>query len=201
MSEHVLPCYVVCDESYSMADHLDTLNAGIRGLHHAVTTDRRVADKIRFCLIGFSGMANVLVPLTKLTEVTEITGLTARAASNFGAVFTLLRDTIENDVEALNCRAHTVYRPVVLFLSDGLPTDPASWRAAHDRLTDHNWPARPHIIAFGIGDADPRTIRTVGTFKAFMGHSGMTPGAAVREFAELLTSSIVMSGRSVPERV
>lgn len=199
MPEHVLPFYVVCDESYSMADHLDTLNAGLRELHHAVATDHRVADKIRLCLIGFSSTASVLMPLSRLTELTELTALTATASTNFGAAFTLLRHTISNDVEALNGSAHTVYRPVVFFLSDGQPTDPASWKAAHDRLTEREWPARPHIIAFGIGDADPQTIRRVGTFKAFMSHSGMTPGAAAREFATVLTSSIVMSGRSALE--
>lgn len=196
MSEHVLPFYVVCDESYSMVEHLDTLNAGVRDLHHVATTDRRVAGKVRLCLMGFSGAANVLVPLSKPTELTQITGMTAKAATNFGAAFALLRETIESDVRAMNTAAHVVYRPVVFFLSDGLPTDPASWRAAHDRLTENSWPARPHIIAFGIGDADAQTIKRVGTFKTFMSDSGMTPGAVVRKFAKELTTSIVMSDNS-----
>lgn len=199
MSEHVLPFYVVCDESYSMADHLDTLNAELRGLHHAVMTDHQVAARSWLCLIGFSRTARVLTPLSRLAELTEITGLTAGAATNYSAAFALLRDTIESDVDVLNSQAHTVYRPVVFFLSDGQPTDPASWRAAHARLVDRSWPARPHIIAFGIGDADPRTIRVVGTFKAFMSQDGMTPGKAIREFASTLTSSIVMSGRSTAQ--
>ena len=199
MSEQVVPFYVMCDESYSMTDHMDTLNAGLRGLHHAITNDHRVASKIRFCLIGFSSTPNVLVPLSRMAEVTEITGLAAKAATNFGAAFTLLRHVIEEDVERLNNSAYTVNRPVVFFLSDGQPTDPASWRAAYDRLTDQNWPARPHIIAFGIGDADARTIRSVGTFKAFMSNSGVNPDAAVQEFAKVLTDCMVMSGRSATD--
>jgi uncharacterized protein YegL len=199
MPEHVLPFYLVCDESYSMTAHLDTLNGFLRGLYEAVTTDRRVADKSRLCLIGFSGTAKVLMPLSRPQEVTELTGLTARATSNFGAAFTLLRQTISQDVETLNAMAHVVYRPVVFFLSDGQPTDPASWRAAYDRLIDEGWPARPRMVAFGIGDADPVTIRRIGTFKTYLDHSDMTPGAVVRKLVHILTSSIVMSGKSTSE--
>jgi uncharacterized protein YegL len=52
-SEHVLPFYVVCDVSFSMTDHLDALNAALLELHRAVGTDPVVADRTRFCLIGF----------------------------------------------------------------------------------------------------------------------------------------------------
>ena len=33
MPEEILPFYVVCDQSYSMADHLDALNDGLAQLH------------------------------------------------------------------------------------------------------------------------------------------------------------------------
>jgi uncharacterized protein YegL len=199
MSEHVLPFYVVCDESYSMTDHLDALNAGLRELHHAVTTDRTVADKIHLCLIGFSGTAEVLVPLAKFDTIEDIACLTAKTATNYGTAFTLLRDTMERDIAALERAEYTVCRPVVFFLSDGQPTDPASWPKTHDRLVDRDWPAWPNIVSFGIGDADPETIRRIGTFKSFMSRDEMSPGTAVREFARLLTSSIIMSDRAAGE--
>ncbi|MGQ0838098.1 vWA domain-containing protein [Actinokineospora sp.] len=194
MSERVLPFYAACDESYSMADHMDTVNAGLRELRRAVCTDPAVTGTTRFCLIGFAGSAKVLVPLSRLGDVTEMTGLSARAATNFGSAFTLLRDTIERDVATLTAASYQVYQPTVFFLSDGQPTDPALWPAAHARLTDPDWPAHPKIIAFGIGDADAATIGRIGTFKAYMSDSGITPGQAVREFAKALTTSVVASG-------
>ncbi len=211
MRDQVLPFYVVCDESYSMADHIDALNQGLRELHRAVGTDPVVAHSTRFCLIGFSSEATVLLPLSRLSEITEITGLSAKGSTNFADVFALLRTTITADVAALKAEAHRVLRPTVFFLSDGQPADPATWPAAHARLTDPTWSARPNVIAFGLGDADAATTRRIGTFRAFMSSSGVSPAAALHEFARALTRSVVQSSTwpgpdaevvlRVPERV
>lgn len=194
MPEQILPFYVVCDQSYSMADHLDGLNNGLAELHRAVGTDPVVADKTRFCLIGFSGDAEVLQPLCSLSDVVGLVDLAVRPATRFEAVFTLLRKTIEHDVARLKTDGHSVYRPAVFFLSDGQPTDQTGWPAAYRRLVDPEWPTRPNIIAFGIGDADESTIREIGTVQAFMSNGGVSPGLALHEFARALTKSVVSSG-------
>jgi uncharacterized protein YegL len=193
MPEQILPLYVVCDQSYSMADHLDALNDGLAQLHAAVGTDPVVAEKTRFCLIGFSGRAEVLQPLCRPSDVVGLIDLTTHAATSFGEAFTLLRETIETDVGTLKAQGDQVYRPAVFFLSDGHPTDPTTWPAAYERLVDPEWPARPNIIAFGIGDADAATIGRIGTFQAFMSQGGVTPAAALHGFARALTTSVVRS--------
>jgi uncharacterized protein YegL len=193
MPEQILPFYVVCDQSYSMADHLDALNDGLAQLHAAVGTDPVVADITRFCLIGFSGEATVLQPLCRPSDVVGLTDLTMQAATSFGEAFRLLRDTIEADVDTLKAAAHQVFRPAVFFLSDGHPTDPATWPAEYERLVDPDFPARPNIIAFGIGDADAATICRIGTFSAYMSHGGTSPAAALHGFARALTTSVVRS--------
>ncbi|MGB3442300.1 MAG: hypothetical protein WBA97_26450 [Actinophytocola sp.] len=193
MPEQILPFYVVCDQSYSMADHLDALNDGLAQLHAAVGTDPVVADKTRFCLIGFAGIAEVLQPLCSPSDVVRLVGLASQAGTNFGEAFTLLREAISEDVARLKADAYQVYRPAVFFLSDGHPTDPAAWPAAYERLTDPEWRARPNIIAFGIGDADAATIGRIGTFQAFMSRGGVSPAAALHGFARALTTSVVHS--------
>jgi uncharacterized protein YegL len=194
MPEQILPFYVVCDQSYSMADHLDGLNAGLAELHRAVGTDPVVADKTRFCLIGFSGDAQVLQPLCSLSDVVSLVDLAVRPATRFEDAFTVLRKTIERDVVRLKTDGHRVYRPAVFFLSDGQPTDQTAWPAAYRRLVDPAWSARPNIISFGIGDADESTIRQIGTVQAFMSNGGLSPGLALHEFARALTKSVVSSG-------
>jgi uncharacterized protein YegL len=193
MPEQILPLYVVCDQSYSMADHLDVLNDGLTQLHAAVGTDPVVAEKTRFCLIGFSGIAEVLQPLCRASDVIGVTGLTIQAATSFGEAFRVLRDTIESDVDTLKARGDQVYRPAVFFLSDGHPTDQTTWEAEYARLVDPDWPRRPNIIAFGIGDADAATIDRIGTFQAFMSQGGVSPAAALHSFARALTTSVVRS--------
>jgi uncharacterized protein YegL len=196
MFEHILPFYVACDESYSMADHFDKLNEDLRDLHREVLADPLVAGKVRFCLIGFSVAARVLIRLGQLDEVPEITCTASAAETNFGSVFDLLHQTIQDDLAQLQANRCTVYRPTVFFLSDGQPTDRATWPPAHARLTNPNWPARPNLVAFGIGDADPATINQIGTFRAFIAQNTLTPSAAIREFAKILTHSIIQAAES-----
>ncbi|MGK3207295.1 vWA domain-containing protein [Amycolatopsis sp. MEPSY49] len=194
MSDRVLPFYVVCDESYSMADHLDLLNDCLDDVYRVVRTDSALAGRARLGMIGFSREARVVAPLSWRPERIARPGLRGGAETNFGAVFTTLRETIERDVERLRAESCSIDRPAVFFLSDGQPTDHADWPTAHARLLDENWPARPRMIAFGIGDADRTTMRRIGTHRAYLSRTGVTPRRVIREFAKTLTSSLILSG-------
>lgn len=193
----ILPFYMVCDESGSMAgpDGVDTINAALPDLHQEISTNPSVADKTRFALIGFSTQASLLQPLADLSELTQLPSLSAGGVTSFGAAFRLLKDTIDTDVAALKSEGHDVYRPVVFFLSDGVPTDD-DWRTALKELNAFRY--APKIIAFGISDADAAIISEVANFKAFMQQDqSVTPAVALREFASSLTRSIVNSATSM----
>jgi uncharacterized protein YegL len=196
MSEQVLPFYLVCDESGSMASDIDQMNKTLLPeLHESIGRDPVTADKTRFAVIGFAEDARLILPLTDLSELTGMPGLVARGSTSYHAAFELLRSQIETDVTDLKSKGTTVYRPVVFFISDGQPT--GEWKIAHDALTDPAWPYRPNIIAFGTDGSDAATISAVGTFKAFMINDGTDPSNALREFASALTKSIVKSGSTV----
>jgi uncharacterized protein YegL len=195
--EQVLPFYVVCDESYSMENDIDALNDGLRELHAAVGSDPVVADKTRFCVVGFSDDAEVLLELSDLSEVTQMQGLTVKGGTNYGAAFTLLRDTIESDVARLKREGCRVYRPAAFFLSDGQPN--YDWKDEFDRLTDPSWKARPNVVAFGFGAVDKATLAQIGTFKAFVANDTLKPSDALHEFASALTKSIVQSGTNMTD--
>ncbi len=193
-SDHVLPLYLVCDESLSMMDHVDALNDGLRELYRAVGADPAFAERVQLCLIGFSERPELRQPLCRSTEVPELTDVSVRveqAASNFGAVFQFLRETITRDVRLLGSRNHRIHRPAVFFLSDGQPTDPVTWPAAFAALTDPTWAASPNVVAFGVGDADPAIIARIGTCRAFVGRDGVSPGTALRALSRVLVESVV----------
>ncbi|HEY2056975.1 MAG TPA: hypothetical protein VGH57_01280 [Amycolatopsis sp.] len=194
MPDRVMPFYVVCDESYSMADHIGTLNDRLGELHDAVAAEPDVAGGARLCVIGFSGAARIVTPLSPLSRSAGARARPTGAESNFGSAFALLRRTIQSDVEALLAESFEVCRPLVFFLSDGQPTDPAIWPSVHADLTTADWPGAPRMVAFGIGDADAATIGRVGTYRAFMSAGGVTPAQALHEFAGLLATSLVPAG-------
>ncbi|MFJ8011235.1 VWA domain-containing protein [Streptomyces sp. NPDC096339] len=192
----ILPFYLVCDESGSMAgDPLNSINGALPELHREISTNPTVADKTRFCLIGFSDDATVLQPLTDLSDIDTLPALSAGGFTAYGEAFRTLLRCIEQDVDELKRQGHEVYRPVAFFLSDGNPTD-NGWMQAHKELVEARY--RPNIIAFGIGEADPATIGHVANFRAFMqDDKNVSPAAALREFAASLTRSIVRSANSI----
>jgi uncharacterized protein YegL len=163
MRNGVVPFYVVCDESYSMVDHIAAMDDAVRELRDRIHADHGLGETARICVIGFSDSARIVIPLSPVGTRTETFAASSAAATNFAAVFALLRDTIQRDVAALEADCYLVYRPTVFFLSDGQATDPALWSAAYQRLIDPNWAARPRIVALEVGDADLATIRGIST--------------------------------------
>lgn len=193
MGLQLLPFYLVCDESGSMAGApIDAINSSLPDVHAEIGSNPVVADKTRFCLIGFSDKADVLLPLCDLSTLTSMPKLRADGTTNYQAAFETLKQTIDDDVKNLKSQGHTVYRPAVFFLSDGHPNK-NQWQTAFQALTDPNWTSRPNILAFGFGAADENVIRQVATTRAFMANGTMGPADALREFAESLIRSIVNS--------
>lgn len=179
MGSEVLPCYVVCDVSLSMTDHIEELNAGLREFRGAVHADASVTDRLRCSLVGFAETSRVLHPLHPTAKLADLPAPEPCAGTNFGPAFTLLRTAIDQDVRDLKARCLRVQRPIVFFLSDGQPTDPVTWPAAFAALTDPLWSARPNVIAFGIGDADQDTLGRIGTFRTFLGRDGVQLSTAL----------------------
>lgn len=197
MSEQILPFYLVCDESSSMTGGpIDEINKSLPQLHQEIGSNPVVADKTRFCLISFNHESQVLLPLSDLSNVTSIPAMTAGGGTVYGKVFDLLRDTIAQDVAQLKSDGHQVLRPAVFFLTDGQPNDSSDWAAAHMRVTDPSWGPHPHILAFGFGQVDEKTLRSVATFRAFIANQDLGVAQALQEFAQSLIRSIVRSGTS-----
>lgn len=193
MEPHVLPCYVVCDVSSSMSDHLDEVNAGLREFRGALHADPSVAALVRVCVVGFAEEPLVLQPLGPAAELAELSEARPCAGTNFGPAFAFLRATVDRDVHGLKAQRLRVRRPIVFFTSDGRPTDRASWSAGFDALADPAWAARPHVVAFGVGATDNVTLSRIGTSGTFLRRDGVRFGAAL--------SASVSSSASRPEHV
>lgn len=196
---HLLPIYVLADESGSMTEHIDDLNDGLRSLHQALLGEPMAAAKVRFSVLGFSDDVVERVRLVDLRSAGEFPRLTTRGMTSYLAVFEDLISRIPADVNSLKAEGYQVHRPAVFFLSDGLPNQ-EDWKDAHRRLTDRNTTlGAPNIIACGIVDADARTINEVATRPefGFVANKGVDVGAAIAKFCTALTKSVIASGRSL----
>lgn len=192
MGQQILPFYLVCDESGSMVDVIDTMNKALDDLHEEIGLNPVVADKTQFAIIGFSDTADVLLPLSDLSQVTDLPVLSAKASTNFAAAFRCVKEQIELDIARLKASGNQVFRPVVFILTDGHAT--SGYKNEWEVLTASSFSAHPNIVAFGIGTADEATISAIATFRAFISDGTMSPAQALQEFATALTKSIVRSG-------
>ncbi|SFW63436.1 vWA domain-containing protein [Amycolatopsis australiensis] len=179
MGSDVLPCYVACDVSLSMADHIDELNTGLREFRGAVHADASVADRVLCSVIGFGEEPLAVHGLYLAGEVAELPPPGPCAGTNFGPVFTYLRTRIDSDVHLLETHRVRVHRPMVFFLSDGQPTDPVTWPAAFAALTDPTWRNCPRVVTFGVGDADEGALGRIGTYRSYLSRDGVRLGTAL----------------------
>jgi uncharacterized protein YegL len=155
---------------------------------------------IRFAIVTFSDTAKTVLPLVDLALVEAMPTVEIEGRTSYAAAFDHLRRVIESDYLAGRSSGERWYRPAVLFVSDGRPTDPEErWREALRRLGDPAWRRRPNILAFGFGDAVPEILAEVAGNKAgraFVATEGASPSAVVPELMAGLVSSIVSSSAS-----
>jgi uncharacterized protein YegL len=78
----VLPFYVVCDESSSMAgEPIDAVNQGIGELFLTIYSDPMLDERIRVGIVTFNDTARVLLPLTRPSHVAGTPGCVASGST------------------------------------------------------------------------------------------------------------------------
>jgi uncharacterized protein YegL len=198
----VFPFYLCLDVSASMAGApIDSVNRELPLIRSSIGEDPAIAEVIRFGIVTFSDVAFTSLPLCDLSLVEAVPELAALGRTSYSSAFDHLREMIETDYHSGRSSGDKWYRPAVVFISDGRPTDdPERWRAALRRLNDPTWKRRPNILAFGFGDADPSIIAEVAgnqPNRAFVANEGAPPSRVVPELMSGLIKSIVSSSASV----
>lgn len=117
------PVILMLDVSGSMTQDgkIDQLNRGIRGLINEFRANDSLNADLRLCIITFGGdAAKVYEDYKPLNEV-QWRDLNASGRTPLGGALSLAKSIIE-DREKLPPNA---YRPVIILISDGIPTDNA----------------------------------------------------------------------------
>jgi uncharacterized protein YegL len=197
----VFPFYLCLDVSQSMSgEPVGQVNAELPRVLSTVGQDPAVAEVIRFGVVTFSDIARTVLPLADLALVESMPTVVVEGRTSYAAAFDHLRKVIESDYQLGRLAGERWYRPAVLFVSDGRPTDDEGhWAQAHGRLVDPTWRRHPNILAFGFGEAVPQILATVAENKpnrAFVASDGASPAAVVAELMAGLIQSIVSSSAS-----
>ena len=151
-----LPIIVLADTSGSMegADKIGALNAALKEMIDSLAKESRLRADICVGIVAFGGAVTQHLPLTSAQTIPTLPDLKADGATPMGDAFTLVHSWLE-DKNLIPSRA---YRPVIILISDGQPTD--AWEEPFKQLCASDRAQKATRLAMAIGaDADEAMLK------------------------------------------
>jgi len=190
-----LPVLLLLDVSGSMAEDgkLAALNTAVRDMLHTFAQEQAGGAEIHIAVLAFGGLeARLHVPMKPAREV-KFEALEAKGHTPIGAALTLTTRILENH-DLIPGRA---YRPTVVLVSDGVPTD--DWEGPLQRLLSSPRASKAVRLALAVGeDADMEVL------SGFAGENHVRRAAEARQlrrFFKFVTMSVTARSRSAtPEQ-
>lgn len=155
-SPRPLPVIVLADTSGSMGENgkIEALNAAMKEMVSTFARESRLRAELQVGLITFGGKAQMHLPLVAAQNVTGLTDFKAEGVTPMGEAFKLAHHLLE-DKDRIPSRA---YRPVLILISDGQPTD--DWEASFQALCNSERAQKATRLAMAIGpDADESMLK------------------------------------------
>ncbi|HDM8237085.1 vWA domain-containing protein [Vibrio campbellii] len=146
-----LPIIVMADTSGSMSEDgkIEALNKALKEMISTFASESRLRAELQVSVITFGGFAEVHLPLTPAYQIEGVKPLPAKGGTPLGEACKLVAQMLE-DKQQIPSRA---YKPVIVLISDGRPTDDFSM--AFQTLLNGERSAKATRFAMGIGaDAD-----------------------------------------------
>lgn len=147
-----LLCLLLLDVSLSMSGApIEELNAGLESFVRNLREDSFTVKHIELALVTFGSQATIARSFTSV-EKFDIPKLISSGATAMGEAISLALDLINRRKQEFKEKGVPYYRPFVLLVTDGSPTD--AWHIAVNRL--HNESSRGDLsfIAVGMESAD-----------------------------------------------
>jgi uncharacterized protein YegL len=188
-----LPVILLLDSSGSMeGDKISILNAAVREMLQSFASEDDISAAIHVGVIQFGKTVGWHQPLLPVEDVLcQWSDLSAGGKTPLGQALNLLRDSLE-DRNIVSSRA---YRPTIVLVSDGKPTD--DWGGPMMELLASNRASKAARFAMGIGaDADSvvlsQFIDTTSGSKVFEAHEA----SRIQKFFRFVTMSVTTRTRS-----
>lgn len=188
-----LPVIVLADVSGSMSvdGKIEALNAALQEMIKSFAQESRIRAEIQIGLITFGGdKASLHLPLAPAHQIAQVAPLRADGGTPMGSAFSEACKLLENK-ESIPSRA---YRPVLILVSDGHPTD--RWEEAFNTLCQSERAQKATRFAMGIGaDADLDMLKRFANdleSSVFQAHQA----ADIHRFFKAVTMSVSVRSRS-----
>lgn len=145
-------CVVVADTSGSMkGEPIAQLNAGISAFATELRADRLAAKRVEVSIVTFGDVVKVESPFAS-ADTFQTPTLSAGGATPMGAAICTALDLLDARLSEYRRGGVSAYRPVMLLLTDGYPTDPMD--KAIRRLNEAEERRRMTLFPVGVEGAD-----------------------------------------------
>ncbi len=186
-----LPVILLVDVSGSMAANgkIEALNTAVAEMIASFAQDETDQAQIQVAVITFGSEAKLHKSLTPAVNL-EWQPMTAEGKTAMGAAFDLATNLIE-DQHQIPIRA---YRPAIVLVSDGVPTD--AWKLALDRLLNSAQGKKAERFALGIDAKESHAM-----LKTFLDNSAARVFEAhesrqIRNFFRWVELTVTLRSRS-----
>ncbi|RDV36431.1 VWA domain-containing protein [Bradymonadaceae bacterium TMQ3] len=186
-----LPVIVLADVSGSMGvdGKIQALNHAVREMIEAFRDESDLRAEIHVSVITFGGEASVHVPLGASHKV-EWNNLSASGGTPMGGAFNLVRTMVE-DRDTIPGRA---YRPTIVLVSDGQPTD--DWKQQLQALLGSERGGKAFRMALAIGaDADHSVLKDFLADPEARVYQA-DEARQIRKFFQIVTMSVAQRSKS-----
>jgi len=151
-----LPVIVLVDTSGSMSvdGKIDALNNAVKEMVRSMGQQERLKAEIQISFVTFGGEAEEFNPMTPAYQFEGEPEFQAGGGTPMGHAFNIAKQIVE-DKERIPSRA---YRPTIILISDGHPTD--AWKGELEQLLKSERAAKATRLAMAIGqDADINVLK------------------------------------------
>ena len=194
-----LPVIVLADVSGSMTENqkIETLNQALQAMIESFAKESRLRAEIQVGLITFGiDGAKEHLPVVAAHRVESMETLRASGPTPMGQAFTLARQWLE-DKERVPSRA---YRPVLVLVSDGAPTD--NWEGPLSALKGSERAQKATRFAMAIGaDADTDMLAQFANDREAPVFQADGARDIVRFFRAVTMSVVARSTSTTPDQI
>jgi uncharacterized protein YegL len=182
-------CALVLDTSKSMqGERMEALARGLTAYRDFLAGDTEARQIVETSIITFGDQAQVVHPFSNVEEMPNLE-LTAAGATSMGAAIDLGIQTIEGRKKYYKEQGVDYYRPFLVVITDGAPTDihPGNIAQYRAKLQEGAKQKKFHTLFFGTEGADFRKLKDL---LGDGGHVAGIDGARFEEFFKWLSTSL-----------
>lgn len=182
--KRMMPLIILADVSYSMMYNMEILNQAIDDMINSLKNTHSLRAEINLSIITFGGDVKIHTPLQPIRDVDFKKNLEADSNTPLGGVLSKAK----NMIESRDLIPSEGYRPVVVLLSDGYPTD--QYEEPLRKFISEGRSQKSERLSLGIGEDFSRDV-----LESFTSHSKKKifqakDAAGIMEFFKFVTMSV-----------